>query len=356
MVLLVFHFLSQVDEEIEKLKMKQMEKHLELKEAATRRKIQALKQQLKSGRDPEDGNTAMYFPAGHGERSRATNNVPLQTSAPVTRQVTTKISPLNPWDMSKSPGDQLMASVNGEWRAVPQPHRALEAGGLRQNSLVYSPSSRLAGESAYTSHVLHSTGTTAQSSQVSAREGRIWVNSTGYFGSGQRIEKPNRDMLQSTDHIPTDLSSSNYMGIKKSSTDSAPFHAITTNDDIQYSPGHSKYLTKHALTSVNHQTSPPPFLTSPPSSNGYMTVTSCTTSQPSSSDHMISSLSSDTHMTSPAPSSSRREKLTIPEEIKETEYMNAIQRQKARVSRIRRCIVAATVIQRAWRRRYRDML
>ena len=42
-------------------------------------------------------------------------------------------------------------------------------------------------------------------------------------------------------------------------------------------------------------------------------------------------------------------KLTLPEEIKETEYMTAIQRQKARVSRIRRCIVAATVIQRAWR-------
>ena len=42
-------------------------------------------------------------------------------------------------------------------------------------------------------------------------------------------------------------------------------------------------------------------------------------------------------------------KLTLPEEIKETEYMSALQRQKARVSRIRRCIVAATVIQRAWR-------
>ena len=44
-----------------------------------------------------------------------------------------------------------------------------------------------------------------------------------------------------------------------------------------------------------------------------------------------------------------RQKLTLPEEIKETEYMSAVQRQKARVSRIRRCIVAATVIQRAWR-------
>ena len=44
-----------------------------------------------------------------------------------------------------------------------------------------------------------------------------------------------------------------------------------------------------------------------------------------------------------------RPRLTLPEEIKETEYMTALQRQKARVSRIRRCIAAATVIQRAWR-------
>lgn len=42
-------------------------------------------------------------------------------------------------------------------------------------------------------------------------------------------------------------------------------------------------------------------------------------------------------------------RLTLPEEVKETEYMTAVQRQKVRVSRIRRCIIAATVIQRAWR-------
>ena len=55
------------------------------------------------------------------------------------------------------------------------------------------------------------------------------------------------------------------------------------------------------------------------------------------------STKTDTH------DSRSRQKLMLPEEIKETEYMSALQRQKARVSRIRRCIVAATVIQRAWR-------
>jgi len=51
----------------------------------------------------------------------------------------------------------------------------------------------------------------------------------------------------------------------------------------------------------------------------------------------------------PTPLKKSLPKLALPEAVKETEYMTAIQKQKARVSRIRRCIVAATVIQRAWR-------
>ena len=50
-----------------------------------------------------------------------------------------------------------------------------------------------------------------------------------------------------------------------------------------------------------------------------------------------------------SPGSAPRKKLTLPDQVKETEYMTAVQRQKARVARIRRCIVAATVIQRAWK-------
>ena len=42
-------------------------------------------------------------------------------------------------------------------------------------------------------------------------------------------------------------------------------------------------------------------------------------------------------------------RLTLPPEVKETKYMTSLQKQKSRVSKIRRCIVAATVIQRAWR-------
>ena len=41
--------------------------------------------------------------------------------------------------------------------------------------------------------------------------------------------------------------------------------------------------------------------------------------------------------------------LTLPKEIKETEYMTALQKHKSRVNKIRRCMVAATLIQRVWR-------
>ena len=49
------------------------------------------------------------------------------------------------------------------------------------------------------------------------------------------------------------------------------------------------------------------------------------------------------------------EKLALPEEIKETQYMTAVQLQKVRVNKIRRYMVAATVIQRAWRKRHPRM-
>jgi hypothetical protein len=87
---------------------------------------------------------------------------------------------------------------------------------------------------------------------------------------------------------------------------------IVTNPHIE-----SKQETKFHVKTVNKESCPPP-----------VTIPSTKTDMPRSRCH---------------------QKLTLPEEIKETEYMSALQRQKARVSRIRRCIVAATVIQRAWR-------
>ena len=108
--------------------------------------------------------------------------------------------------------------------------------------------------------------------------------------------------------------------------------------------------TKQSVLAENNNPSPtqitrasPNIVKTDPSSN--KEVTNSSTQQAASQVLTISPVSS----CSKTPQPKSRQKLTLPDEIKETEYMSAIQRQKARVSRIRRCIVAATVIQRAWR-------
>ena len=52
----------------------------------------------------------------------------------------------------------------------------------------------------------------------------------------------------------------------------------------------------------------------------------------------------------PNPKPTTRQRLAVPDTIKETEYMSAVTKQKTRVSKIRRAIQAAIVIQRAWRK------
>ena len=73
-----------------------------------------------------------------------------------------------------------------------------------------------------------------------------------------------------------------------------------------------------------------------------------TTTEPKSSTNTSSN---DTIVTAAHNSKPRtRQRLAVPDTIKETEYMSAVTKQKARVSRIRRAIQAAIVIQRAWRK------
>ena len=64
----------------------------------------------------------------------------------------------------------------------------------------------------------------------------------------------------------------------------------------------------------------------------------------SSSEFKKSTLQSEKHW---------KPRLAISKEGRETEYMTAVQRQRDRVSRIRHCIAAATLIQRTWRE-YRE--
>ena len=263
--------MMQVDREIEELKTLQMEKDLELKEAATIRKIQALKHQLTGYKRPVKTSDEVHYPwipteeqiprkrdtreqevesntitenlpripAGDCDRESYRTpqhvTVPIKPPPPLTAPPTmmtddTKVKTRssqhegvsNPWAIQKnSPRDGLAASANGEWRAVP-----------------------------------------------------------GHSTIGHMI--------------------SPFPSIRTTSTNS---HVTISSSPI--TPRANKFTKTHTPTMI-------------PVTQSYT-------------------------------SSQSREKLTLPKEVKEREYMTTLQRQKARVSKIRRCMVAATVIQRAWR-------
>ena len=60
--------------------------------------------------------------------------------------------------------------------------------------------------------------------------------------------------------------------------------------------------------------------------------------------------STNTSSNNATPKSVTKQRLAVPDTVKETEYMSAVSKQKARVSRIRKTIQAAIIIQRAWRK------
>ena len=228
-----------------------MEKQLELKEASTRRKILALKQQLQSGSKP---------PA----------------TAPEKRSMSTSaMSEAIP--MSKS--DQTVLSSN-----IQKIHKTEMA-----TSLNYSP--------LQTPPTVQSTISTPGQGSNQSRETHT-------------LHRSDSERAKESAHGPIEISK----------VSPSPVINRLTPDTSIIDPHNiigNKQETKLHEKTVNQESSPSPVTT------------------PSTKTDV--------------PRSRSRQKLTLPEEIKETEYMSALQRQKARVSRIRRCIVAATVIQRAWR-------
>ena len=131
---------------------------------------------------------------------------------------------------------------------------------------------------------------------------------------------------------------------------------------LQYSPMTTKSLTTNCTSPNNRRicyvAKNTEFL-SPSNTSVYSkpSVDQCDTPENGSKSALIFKgplSSSSLSNTTPQSQKQQRPRLTIPEEARETEYMGAVQRQRARVSRIRRCIAAATLIQRAWRK-YREM-
>lgn len=224
--------LIQVDNQIEKLRMSQMEKQLELKEVSTRRKILALKQQLLAGRNTTD--------------SRPHTDDSLQ---------------------ARSQSTQSFSAPQAESRQETNNH-------------------------------LHTT----TNSQGNSNE-RTAVTHSAITPQLRYDPESPLSRIRTTDSRTEETQSSQTPNSRTAQPDSS--------HNIIKSPEHSLRVE--------------------------------TSRKVIRTPDKIDARESPTVIKSPPV------KLTLPDEVKETEYMTAIQRQKARVSRIRRCIVAATLIQRAWR-------
>ena len=279
-------FLVQLQEDIERLKLVQMERNIKLKEAATKRKILALKQQLlqNQGLDREQpGHRPDHSQTGHIQPSHGQEGPDhSQTGYLQPSEGHVHVSP------DHSSAGHMKPNHGQEGHMLP-------GNNFHKSKPIYSDNVMDMTRPPATNHM---TTFVSQVSLSSSQESHLTPS--------------NNHMTSFRDH----MTSSSHMSSMTSSHDHVtPLSGHTT------SPGH-----------MTHQKTPP-------SQSIYSN-----TSQPTSNRMTFSG-----HKTTPL-STKRTEKLTLPEEMKESEYMTAVQKQKCRVTRIRRCIVAATVIQRAWRR------
>ena len=126
---------------------------------------------------------------------------------------------------------------------------------------------------------------------------------------------------------------------------------------------HKTPTSSHMTSLQNQVISPASHMTSPANHGQNATATPPKDSQPvgyvvspasytilPATDHKTPPMSTPAAQKGHITSSPPAEKLTVPVEAKETEYMSEVQKQRARVTRIRKCIAAATAIQRAWRK------
>ena len=358
--------------------MVEMEKQLELKEMATRQKIQALKQKLlgTSGgaemrergisRDQEhrDG---YYQQRGSNRRVLVGGDSFSHVASQDPPALNGPLRPSNPYNkgyaaLSKNQPATPLFSDTG----TPPASASLMTDHMKPRS--------------FADHVIPPPSSGHTSSSFGDRMRPTYGDSVPTTSSfSDNISTPYH-MTPSTNHMTPSTnhmtSSTNHMS---PSTDHKP-PSICTNSSTTALPSSSNgYMTPHSgightSSSSSYATSSPSLsshMTSKPMLNGHvMTTTPNSHITSSAKGHTTSPLTSPStpndnntpqcgHMTSPsdhmtttsASTPTSREKLTLPEEVKETQYMSAVQKQRVRVSRIRRCIVAATVIQRAWRAR-----
>ena len=282
--------------------MSRKEKELQLKEAVTRMKIRALKQQLMGTHKTTDF-------AATTEHSLLAGRAAQKTSEPHLHEYTHKL-----------PADsEHTSSVN-------------------HDKLYYlQQADQILNVSEDANHSLFTYGATPPPSQP-----------------GIATATPPNYAFSSATHLHHSASLTTPPHHSASLT-TPPHHSAS----LTTPPHHSASLTTpphHTATQLHHQTPSSPFnqplhshISSSPPAHDH------TPSSPTPQQLAITAPSGHPAVrTNTAPSHTKvlAERLTLLPEIKETEYMTAVQKQKVRVNRIRRCMIAATVIQRAWRRRH----
>lgn len=345
-----------MQEQIEKLKVSQIEKQLELKEAATRRKIQALKQQLQGSR-----NVAQSPPAPNSSAGLQPNTT--YHSNHVDRLV---LEPSHTSANSNN-GHTQLHSQQGVSRPSQSQH--LSSTVWKEKVAVKPPAT--------------APGTVQQGQLNKVEVARSDIGHTRSVNENQNIRDQHMNKTMQAAHVqPSFIPDSQASPSSRANT--GPQQSVVGSllkmrgKDADFPPStktdckstsNSRQLLQVSTTASHRHERTTPNLEAPPKSSGQhaTALNKCgeqpghyrkTNSVEQTNTEYVNQQSKfgrsqTTEERTPEPLHQRddgpKPRLTLPEEVKETEYMTAIQRQKVRVSRIRRCIIAATVIQRAWR-------
>ena len=348
-----------MQEQIEKLKVSQIEKQLELKEAATRRKIQALKQQLQGSRNVVQSPPAPTSSAGLQYHSSHVDRLVLEPghTSPNSNNGHTQLHSQQ-GVMRPSQSQQLASTVWWEKAAVKPPATApgtVQQGQLNRHSLVEVARSDIGhtGSVNENQHIrdqhmnktmpaAHVQPSFIPESQASpSSRANVTGPQQSVVGSLLKMRGKDADLPPSTN---TDCkSTSNSRQLLQVGTTASHRHERTTPNleaPSKSSGQHATTLNKCAEQPHHYRKTNSVEQTNKEYVNQQSDFGTSLRRSQTTEERTLEAFQKDD---SPKP------RLTLPEEVKETEYMTAVQRQKVRVSRIRRCIIAATVIQRAWR-------
>jgi len=263
-----------MQQELEELKQVQLDKQLQLKEAATRQKLLALKQQLKS-----DTRRLFTKPNTNQNMQNCDRTANRTTNVPVTP----KTAQSDSTDHTKTADDstQLSLSMDGKW-----PTKCEKA----------------------KHHLLTTTKGNSVNAAITKQDKRLKYQTSTFNSLLPDAFKPSSagDTPLKTDRKSATVFDDTKQATSPCKNDTPAPIDKSTNDGIE----NDLRSTDTQVTATTDNTTTATLQCNPVMKN----------------------------------------RLAVPDTVKETEYMSALNKQKARVSRIRRAIHAAEVIQKAWRK------